>query len=81
MRRPDDSGHKRARTESNESTEILDEGTSLPSAKRKHTEHNQLDPSNNELARGDNFCPYSFCNVTFFNAFLGFFGELWYIKF
>ena len=36
MRRPDDSGHKRARTESNESTEILDEGTSLPSAKRKH---------------------------------------------
>ena len=50
MRRPDDSEHKRARTESNESTEILDEGTSLPSAKRKHTEHNQLDPSNNELA-------------------------------
>ena len=50
MRRPDDSGHKRACTESNESTEILDEGTSLPSAKRKHTEHNQLDPSDNELA-------------------------------
>ena len=50
MRRPADSGHKRARTENNNSTEILDEDTSLPSAKRKYTDHNQLDPSNNELA-------------------------------
>ena len=61
MRRPSDSGHKRSRIESTEildegtssrteSTEILDEGTSLPSAKRKRTEHNQLDPSDHDLA-------------------------------
>ena len=50
MRRPAVSGNKRARKENNESTEILEEGASLPSAKRKCTEHNQLDPSDNELA-------------------------------
>ena len=49
MRRPADSGQKRARKET-ESTESLDEGTSLPSAKRKCTEHYQLEPSDNELA-------------------------------
>jgi len=44
-----DSGQKRARKEI-ESTESLNEGTSLPSAKRKRTEHYQLDPSDDELA-------------------------------
>ena len=49
MRRSADNGQKRARKEI-ESTESLNEGTSLPSAKRKRSEHYQLDPSDDELA-------------------------------
>ena len=50
MRRPADSGHKRTHEESTESTEILDKGTFLPSAKRKCSQHHELDPSDNEIA-------------------------------
>ena len=69
MRRPADSGHKRV-CEENEGTESLDEGTSLPSAKRKRTEHDQLDPSHNELEELENVLQEEKPNMKYVKKYL-----------